>query len=245
MTRKEPDCVPDKDTIGSSPAVSLPALTDTPVRVISWRPTSLTSMSQESGTTLVIKEPSPTHSSLSKGQVPVFVPPPHNSPDATIPNDNGDSSQPDQMRSSSVPEARCGNQSPPSQLNRIDVIDVSSPLTDDSELQSELRILLTDVAMEPEAGNEEIASDHKEGGGDRGRDEAKGHGKGTRKAQKQKSKAKRTAVKVSKTVESTGGTSLSTTMMVMKERNRRQGTKAQDRNKTPPPKAKYMIACID
>ncbi|KAK0476507.1 hypothetical protein IW261DRAFT_1421800 [Armillaria novae-zelandiae] len=250
VTHEEPDCVPDNDTIDSSPAVSPPALTDTPVRVISRRPNSLTSASQESGKALAVEEPTP--SSSSKDQVPVFVPPAHNSPDATIPNDDEDSSQPEQTRSSPVLEARHGNQSPPSQLNLIDVADVPSPLTDNSELQSELRVLLANVMMEPEAGDEEMASDHeevdsdleeggrdhKEGGRDRGQDEAKGRGKGTRKTRKRKSKAKRTAVKVGKTVESTGGTSLSTAMTVTKGRNGRQGAKAQERNKTPPPKAK-------
>ncbi|KAK0468816.1 hypothetical protein IW261DRAFT_1426129 [Armillaria novae-zelandiae] len=250
VTHEEPDCVPDNDTIDSSPAVSLPALTDTPVRVISRRPNSLTSASQESGKALAVEEPTP--SSSSKDQVPVFVPPAHNSPNATIPNDDEDSSQPEQTRSSPVLEARHGNQSPPSQLNLIDVADVSSPLTDNSELQSELRALLANIMMEPEAGDEEMASDHEEvdsdleeggrdheeGGRDRGQDEAKGRGKGTRKTQKRKSKAKRTAVKVGKTVESMGGTSLSTAMTVMKGRNGRQGAKAQERNKTPPPKAK-------
>ncbi|KAK0471218.1 hypothetical protein IW261DRAFT_1572264 [Armillaria novae-zelandiae] len=32
VTHEEPDCVPDNDTIDSSPAVSPPALTDTPVK---------------------------------------------------------------------------------------------------------------------------------------------------------------------------------------------------------------------
>ncbi|KAK0477813.1 hypothetical protein IW261DRAFT_1420664 [Armillaria novae-zelandiae] len=241
VTHEEPDCVPDNDTIDSSPAVSLPALTDTPSHICSRRRVAKP---------LPVEEPTP--SSSSKDQVPVFVPPTHNSPDATIPNDDEDSSQPEQTRSSPVLEARHGNQSPPSQLNLIDVADVPSPLTDNSELQSELRALLANVMMEPEAGDEEMASDHEEvdsdleeggrdheeGGRDRGQDEAKGHGKGTRKTRKRKSKAKRTAVKVGKTVESTGGTSLSTAMMVTKGRNGRQGAKAQERNKTPPPKAK-------
>ncbi|KAK0468930.1 hypothetical protein IW261DRAFT_1425983 [Armillaria novae-zelandiae] len=188
----------------------------------------------ESGKALAVEEPTP--SSSSRDQVPVFVPPAHNSPDTTIPNDDKDSSQPEQTRSSPVLEARHGNQSPPSQLNLIDVADVPSPLTDNK----------------PEAGNEEMASDHEEvdsdleeggrdheeGGRDRGQDEVKGHGKGTRKTWKQKSKAKRTAVKVGKTVESMGGTSLSTAMTVTKGRNGRQGAKAQECNKTPPLKAK-------
>ncbi|KAK0207806.1 hypothetical protein IW262DRAFT_1302468 [Armillaria fumosa] len=242
-TCEEPDCVPYNDTIDSSPAVSLPALTDTPVRVIARRPNSLTSASQESGKALAIKELTP--SSSSKDQVPVFLPPTHNSPDATILNDDEDSSQPNQTHPSPVPEARHGTQSPSSQLNLINVTDVPSPLTDNSDWQSELCMLLTNVTTEPEAGDEEmasdheeVASDHEEGGRDRGQDEAKRHGKGTRKTWKWKSKAKRTAVNVSKTVESMGSTSLSAAMMVMKGRNGRQGAKAQDRNKTPPLKAK-------
>ncbi|KAK0472836.1 hypothetical protein IW261DRAFT_1423992 [Armillaria novae-zelandiae] len=250
VTHEEPDCVPDNDTIDSSPAVSPPALTDTPVRVISQRPNSLTSALQESGKALAVEEWTP--SSSSKDQVPVFVPPTHNSPDATIPNDDEDSSQPEQTRSSPVLEARHGNQSPPLKLNLIHVADVPSPLMDNSELQSELHALLANVMTEPEAGSEEMASDHEEvdsdleergrdheeGGRDRGQDEAKGRGKETRKTRKQKSKAKQTAVKIGKTVESMGGTSLSTAMTVTKGRNGRQGAKAQERNKTPPPKAK-------